>query len=76
MGTKLKIGDSVIWRGSFGNDAPKQVKVTNIEICNDSKYGISVDEVSWSDIKLNPRNYVFDLDNKKWAYGYQLSEIK
>jgi hypothetical protein len=76
MGTKLKIGDNVIWLGGWGKEAPKQVKITSIEVCNGSKYGMGLSEVEWSDIKLNPRNYVFDLDNEHWAYGYQISEIK
>jgi hypothetical protein len=76
MEGKLKIGDEVIWRGRWGKDVPKQVKITSIEVCNGSKYGMGLSEVEWSDIKLNPRNYVFDLDNEHWAYGYQLTEMK
>ena len=76
MEGKLKIGDSVIWRGAWGKEAPKQVKITSIEITNGSKSGMSVSEVEWNAIKLNPRNYAFDLDNEHWAYGYQLTEIK
>jgi hypothetical protein len=76
MEGKLKIGDEVIWRGRWGKEAPKQVKITSIEVCNGSKYCMGLSEVEWSDIKLNPRNYVFDLNNEHWAYGYQLTEIK
>jgi hypothetical protein len=76
MEGKLKIGDEVIWRGAWGKDVPKQVKIISIEVCNGSKYGMGLSEVEWSDIKLNPRNYVFDLNNEHWAYGYQLTEIK
>jgi len=85
MEGKLKIGDEVIWRGAWGKDVPKQVKITSIEVCNGSSFvkhnltlksGISVNEVEWSDIKLNPRNYVFDLNNEHWAYGYQLTQMK
>jgi len=76
MEGKLKIGDEVIWRGRWGKEAPEQVKITSIEVCNGSKYGMGLSEVEWSDIKLNPRNYVFDLNNEHWAYGYQLTEIK
>ena len=42
MEGKLKIGDSVIWRGAWGKEAPKQVKITSIEITNGSKSGMSV----------------------------------
>ena len=76
MEGKLKIGDEVIWRGAWGKEAPKRVKITSIEITNGSKYGMSVNEVKWNDIKLNPRNFAFDLNNEHWAYGYQLTEIK
>ena len=85
MEGKLKIGDTVIWRGAWGKEAPKQVKIIAIDVCEVSSFvkhnltlksGMSVSEVEWNAIKLNPRNFAFDLDNEHWAYGYQLSEIK
>lgn len=70
----LKIGDSVMWRGGFGSQPPKKVKITGIEICKEgSKSGRQVDEISWD--KVDGRRVVVDLDNNHWAYGYQLSKI-
>lgn len=69
----LNVGDTVKWRGAFGSEAPKEVKVNSIEICRDGdKNGRSVDCVEWS--RVNSRNIVVDLDNNHWAYGTQLSK--
>jgi len=70
MGT-LKIGDEVIWRGSWGSDAPKRAKVEAIEITGGGKYGKPVDEVEWSEVR--DRNITVDLDNGHWAYASQIS---
>jgi hypothetical protein len=70
--TILKIGDKVMWRGGFGNDAPKEAVVESIELCKaGEKYGNSVDEVSWD--KKN--RIVVDLNNGHWARGSQISPI-
>ena len=73
MGT-LKIGDEVIWRGSWGSDAPKRAKVEAIEITGGGKYGDSVDEVEWS--KVCDRNITVVLDNGHWAYASQISPVQ
>lgn len=67
MANMLKIGDIVIWRGSWGKDAPKKAKVLCIEV-ND----IEVEEISWADI--NTREVVVTMDNNHWAYGNQISK--
>jgi hypothetical protein len=67
---KLKVGDTVLWRGGFGSDAPKKAVVEGIEITNGGKYGDAVDEVEWS--KVRDRNVTVDLDNDHWAYAYQI----
>ena len=63
----LKVGDVVIWRGSWGSDLPKEVKVTCIEVNE-----INVSSVEWDNI--NNRDVVVDLDNRHWAYGFQLAK--
>jgi hypothetical protein len=69
---KLKVGDKVMWRGGFGNDAPKEAVVESIELCKaGEKYGNSVDEVSWN----KKDRIVVDLDSGHWAYGRQISPI-
>lgn len=64
---KLKVGDVVIWRGSWGNDLPKEVKVTCIEV-ND----INVSSIEW--VNSGNRSVVVDLDNGHWAYGFQIQK--
>ena len=69
----LKIGDEVIWRGSWGKDAPKRAKVEAIEITGGGKYGDSVSEVDWRE--ACDRNITVVLDNGHWAYASQISPV-
>jgi hypothetical protein len=70
---KLSVGDKVMWRGGFGNDAPKEATITGIQVCKvGEKYGRSVSSVDWS----QKDKIVVDLDNGHWARGQQLSPIK
>jgi hypothetical protein len=65
----LKVGDKIMYRGSFGRGFPESVKIEGIELCEEGeKYGVQVDEILWS---LKDR-CVFNLDNGKWAYGTQI----
>lgn len=78
MGTtkqsKLKVGDFVMWRGAFGSEPQKRVKVEGIQKCpSGSKSGRDVNSVDWSSV--NSRTIVVDLDNGHWAYGTQLKQI-
>ena len=68
--SKLKVGDTVLWRGGFGMDPLKKAVVEGIEITNGGKYGDPVDEVEWS--KVRDRNVTVDLDNGHWAYASQI----
>ena len=68
--SKLKVGDTVLWRGGFGSDAPKKAVVEGIEITNGGKYGDPVDEVDWT--KVYDRNVTVDLNNGHWAYASQI----
>jgi hypothetical protein len=68
--SKLKIGDTVLWRGGFGADPFRKVTVEEIEITNGGKYGNQVDSVEWS--KVQDRYLVVTLDNGHWAYAYQI----
>jgi len=69
---KIKIGDNVTWRGSWGTAPPKNAKITGIEITDapEEKYGINVNEVDSNTVKEN--RVVFRLDNNKWCYGFQV----
>ena len=70
---KLKVGDTVLWRGGFGSDAPKKAVVEGIEITNGGKYGDPIDEVDWT--KVYDRNVTVDLDNGHWAYASQIKRV-
>lgn len=72
MENNLYLGDVVVWRGAWGTEPPKEVKVNKIEITNreNEKSGASVNKVSWDE----PYFVVF-LDNNKWAFKYQISPL-
>lgn len=67
--TTLKIGDKVIWRGSWGSEEPKEATIIQIEKTQyyREKYGVTVEICNWSD------NFVVTLDNGHWAYNFQLT---
>ena len=72
---KLKVGDTVLWRGGFGSEPSQRAKVESIEICESGKkYGTPVDEVDWNTVMNG--DVTVDLDNGHWAYGHQISQIK
>lgn len=68
---KIKIGDTVIWRGIWGLDNPFPATVTGIELCEryHEKEGAPVNEI---EIEYKD-NCVFSLDNGHWAYGDQIT---
>lgn len=69
----VKVGQEVVYRGSWGHDAPKTVTVECIELCEceHQKYGEVVNEADVVDI---PR-CCFDLSDGHWCYGYQIVEL-
>jgi len=70
---KLRIGDKVIWRGSWGKDAPQVAEVEAIELNeNGMKCGQPFEEIEWYLVQ-DGRNFVVSLTNGHWAYGYQIS---
>lgn len=66
----LKVGDVVIWRGSWGNDVPKDAVVTGIRTGCYTGNEKLVERVPWNDCR--DRDVIAWLDNGHWAYGYQL----
>ena len=71
--TMLKVGDSVMWRGSWGRDTPLPTKVTSIEIVapGEKEGGEDVKQVPWAVVESGC--VVVTLDNGHWAYGDQIS---
>ena len=74
MSENLKVGDTVLCRGSWGHEAPKQVTITHLELCVEAgdKYGVPVAELPWSE----KNRAVVDMDNGHWAYGSQIDPIE
>lgn len=73
----LKVGDEVLWRGSWGKEPAKITKVTQIEVCiGGSKYGKPVDSIEWKGVLDGTVNITVNLSNGRWAYGTQLAQLK
>lgn len=73
MNRILKIGDTVRWRGQWGEAREKPAVVTSIEIRCIGKYGTGVAEAPWDDVK---KQGVVSFANGHWAYGYQVDPIE
>ena len=71
---EIRQGDTVWWRGSFGNDGWEKAKVHRIELVRpgQKENGLLVPWVPTTIIE----NCVFDLDNGHWAYGYQIKPVE
>jgi len=74
--TMVKIGDTVLWRGCFGKDAPRRAVVEWMEITEAPrmKDGEEAEEAPWTLVREN--KVLFGLDNEHWAYGSQISPAK
>ena len=76
----LKIGETVSWCGSWGNDDPKEAKVVDIQINCKDKYGENVSYIAWSHIRDAHKDWDFaktiivGLDNNHWAYADQITQ--
>lgn len=70
----IKIGDTIIWNGTFGYDDPKTAKIIYLELCKNKhdKYGVPVEFISIKD----KNRAIFNLDNGYWAYGSQIEIIQ
>ena len=72
--TKLKVGDTVNWRGGFGHDAARKAVVEGIEVnVRGGKEGDPVDECDWSEVTRE--NCVVSLNTGNWAYGNQIRPV-
>ena len=76
MSKILSVGDTVSWKGGWGQDAPREAVVKHITLVEYSGTleGKDVANVLWS--SLIDRSVVVDLDNHHWAYGYQLQPVR
>lgn len=75
MAKRLKIGDTVSWRGAWGTHPAEDAKITDMQLVPaGEKYGKDIKSASWETVKAN--KVVVSLDNGHWAYGHQLDEKK
>lgn len=69
---KLKVGDEVLWRNSWGREFSKKAIVKTITLHNSNE---EVNEIDWSEVK--DRNViVYFSDNTYWAWAYQIEQLK
>lgn len=71
----LSVGDTVLWRGSYGRGMEEPAKIESITLADQpgGSDGVEVQRVNWS---LVPEWVTVGLaDNKGWAYGYQLKPM-
>lgn len=68
----ISIGDTVLWRGSFGldNAAPAQVVAMELTDQPRQKYGIDRPTVTYQQVREN--RVVFALSNGRWCYSDQI----
>ena len=68
--TSLKVGDKVMYRGTFGRGVAKETTIESIELCEDEheKYGEMVDEMTKADYE----RCCVSLADGHWCYGYQI----
>lgn len=68
----LRIGDTVQYRGGWGNDPPKYAVIEQLEVTAKpgEKYGIDVEIVDASLVRAN--RVVFGFTNGHWCYSDQV----
>ena len=75
MPEKLNVGDKVLWSGGWGRESAREATITDITIAEGpgSKEGPSVESVPWT--SMQGESILVGLDNKHWAYGYQIQPL-
>jgi len=73
MNNVLRVGDTVLWRGGFGQDAAREAVVEGIEMVEvGEKYGTPTESAPWS--LLQGRHAVISLGSH-WAYAEQIAPL-
>ena len=69
----IRVGDEVMWRGAWGSQPPRKVKVLRMELCEyeRQKYGVEVEEALLKD----KDRLCIDLSSGNWAYGFQIQPL-
>ena len=71
----LEVGDDVIHRHTWGKDAPRVARVTNIIRREDEGTDNNIKKISWDSFQAKRKEYIVDLHDSKWAYNYQINPI-
>jgi hypothetical protein len=71
----VAVGDTVLWRGGFGEDPAVSAKIKGIEVnTRGGKDGDSVPCAPWEEMRRD--NAIIDLDNGHWCYGDAIDKIE
>lgn len=74
MKETLDVGDTVLWRGSWGKDNPLPAVVKGISVGSNTDAETTVESIEWAHV--NSRDVIVDLDNGHWAYGNQINQLE
>ena len=74
MTNELRIGDTILWAGSWGNEPYKEATIETIEIDCEHGEGSKVSSVDWEAVV--DRTVTVVLDNNHWAYGFQIKPLE
>ena len=73
LDAKLKVGDTVLWRGNFGRSPAIEAVVEGIELVEvGEKYGTPTESAPWS--RLTGRHAVISFGSH-WAYAEQIDKL-
>jgi hypothetical protein len=69
----LTVGDEIKWKGNFGKEPEKIVRVAGIQVneFNGSDEGVLVNSVPWHRVK--DRRVILQLANTHWCWAFQAS---
>ncbi len=75
---RVKVGQTVNWKGGFGTEPVKEAKITVMTLCaKGQKFGREVKSADWDTVLgKNKMQIIVELENGHWAYGNQLSPIQ
>ena len=79
MKDTLDVGDTVLWRGRWGQDNPLPAVVKGISVGSNKEtasdcQSSEVASIEWAHV--NSRDVIVDLDNGHWAYGNQINQLE
>lgn len=67
----LRTGDTVLWRGAWGDWPEKPATITQIDLIGE--HNLVVEEIPWASV--TGRNLTVSLDNGHWAWAFQIRPL-